>query len=477
MQNTKVKLLGGRNMNEFLNNLNGILWGTPTMVLLFTAGLLFSVKTKFFQIRKLGYILKNTLGKVFKKEENTNEGVMTPFQAVSTALAGTVGTANMAGVAAAIVIGGPGAVFWMWVIAGFGMMTKMVEVTLAVHYRNKSEDGSFFGGPMYYIEKGLGQKWKPMAMFFSFMMMLGSMGTAVFVQPHTMSTTMNSIFNIPPVVTVVTVVAICAVVIIGGFKSIGKFCEKITPTMCIIYIIAALGILVVNAARIPEAFGMIFKYAFMPMPAVGGFAGSTLAIALRRGVARGTFSNEAGMGSAPMVHATAKTDHPISQGLYGAFEVFVDTILVCTATALVILTSGTELWTSGLDGIDLTMAAFSNIYGGFGKAIVGIGVLLFALSTMIGFYVEFETSAAYIFGTKYIKYFKILYLIPPFLTLGKTTQMIWTIVDISVAIVVIPNVIALIMLSKVFLDLYKDYDKKFMQSSVDTNQSAVSSKH
>lgn len=464
-------------MSTFLNTLNGILWGTPTLVLLFAAGLLFSVKTQFFQIRKLGYILKNTLGKVFKKEENTNEGVMTPFQAVSTALAGTVGTANMAGVAAAIVIGGPGAVFWMWVIAIFGMMTKMVEVTLAVHYRNKGEDGSFFGGPMYYIEKGLGQKWKPMAMFFSFMMMIGAMGTAVFVQPHTMSTTMNSIFNIPPVVTVVSVVALCAFVIIGGFKSIGQFCEKITPMMCIIYIVAALGILIVNVARIPEAFMMIFKYAFMPMPAVGGFAGSTLAMALRRGVARGTFSNEAGMGSAPMVHATAKTDHPISQGLYGAFEVFVDTILVCTATALVILTSGTEIWASGLDGIDLTIAAFSNVYGGFGKGIVGIGVLLFALSTMIGFYVEFETSVTYLFGTKYIKFFKILYLIPPFLTLGKTTQMIWTIVDISVAIVVIPNIIALLMLNKVFIDLYKDYDKKFMQNDIAIKQSDISSKH
>lgn len=449
-------------MENFLNTLNGILWGTPTMILLFAVGLLFSIKTKFFQIRKLGHILKNTAGKIFEKGKNTAEGTMTPFQAVSTALAGTVGTANIAGVAAAIVIGGPGAIFWMWVIALFGMITKMVEVTLAVHFREKREDGTYFGGPMYYIEKGLGQKWKPMAIFFSLMMMIGSLGTAVFVQPHTMSVAMKSIFNIPPVVTVVGAVIICAIVIFGGFKSIGKFCEKLTPTMCVVYVVAALGILIVNIENVPSAFILIFKSAFQPMSAIGGLSGAALVTVIQRGVARGTFSNEAGMGSAPMVHATAQTDHPVKQGLYGAFEVFVDTLVVCTMTALVILSSGEAVWASGIDGIDLTMFAFSNVYGDMGRFIIGIAVLLFALSTMIGYCIEFETSVTYIFGTKYLKIFRVLYLIPPFLTLGKTTQMIWTIVDISVAIVVIPNVIALLMLSKVFINLFKDYENKYM---------------
>ena len=451
-------------MEALLDGLNNILWGPPTMVLLFVVGLYFSYKTKLFQLRHIGYILKNTLGKILTKQADggDSEGTMTPFQALSTALAGTVGNANMAGVAAAIVVGGPGAVFWMWVIAFFGMLTKLVEVSLAVHYRQKAEDGTFFGGPMYYIEKGLGAQWKPMAVFFSLMMMVGALGTAVFVQPATMASAMDNLFGIPPVVTVVVTVAVCALVIFGGFKSVGRFCERVTPTMCLLYTVFALGILIVNAANIPEAFGLIFKYAFSPMPVMGGLAGSTIAAAIQRGVARGTFSNEAGMGSAPMVHATAKTDHPVMQGLYGACEVFVDTMIICTMTALVILTSGLEIWASGITGIDLTLLSFSTVYGALGKGVVGVCVLLFALSTMIGYCVEFETSVGYIFGVKYMKFFRVIYLIPPFLTLGHPTNMIWTVVDICVAVVVIPNVIALFLLRKEFLKVFEDYKQKYM---------------
>lgn len=452
-------------MADFLTTVSNILWGPPTMILLFAVGLLFSVRTGFFQIRKLGFILNNTLMQIFRKTSrsaNTNEGTMTPLQAVSTAISGTVGTGTIAGVAAAIVVGGPGAVFWMWVVAFFGMITKMVEVSLAVHYRTTRDDGTYVGGPMYYIERGLGPKWKPMAMFFAVMMMCGSMGTAVFVQPHTMSVAMDSIFGIPPVVTIITVVIICASVIFGGFTSIGRFCEKITPLMCGLYILGSIGCLIVNYQGIPEAFSLIFSYAFAPMPAMGGLAGSAVAMAIQKGVARGTFSNEAGMGSAPMVHATAKTDHPIRQGMYGSLEVFVSTLVICTMTALVILTSDIKIWASGLDGIDLTMAAFSGIYGTFGHYIVGVSVLLFALSTMIGFCVEYETSATYLFGTKYLKFFRALYLVPPFLTLGHPTQTIWTVVDISVAIVVIPNVLALLLLRNKFVELFKDFETRFM---------------
>lgn len=452
-------------MVEILTTLNNILWGPPTMLLLFVVGLLFTVKTGFFQFRKLGYILSQTLGQIFKKVNrsgNTNEGTMTPLQAVSTAISGTVGTGTIAGVAAAIFVGGPGAVFWMWIVAFFGMMTKMVEVSLAVNYRIQRDDGTYVGGPMYYIERGLGANWKPMALFFALMMMCGSMGTAVFVQPHTMSMAMKDIFAIPPYATVIASVVVCGLVIFGGFTSIGRFCEKLTPLMCGIYILASIGCLLYNLESIPTAFGYIFTYAFAPMPAVGGLAGSALSVAIQKGVARGTFSNEAGMGSAPMVHATAKTDHPIRQGMYGSLEVFVSTLIICTMTALVILTSGETIWAGGLNGVELTMAAFSNTYGMLGKYLVGISVLLFALSTMIGFCVEFETSATYLFGTKYLKFFRALYLVPPFLTLGHPTEVIWTVVDISVAILVIPNVIALLLLNKKFVELFKDFETRLM---------------
>ncbi|QJA08155.1 sodium:alanine symporter family protein [Romboutsia sp. CE17] len=439
------------------------LWGFPTMILIFVTGLVFSIKTGFFQIRCLPYVLKETLGSIFKKDKILkSEGVMTPFQAVATALSGTVGTANIAGIATAIAIGGPGSVFWMWFVAMLGMITKMVEVSLAVYYREKDKDGNFYGGPMYYIEKGLGDKWRLLAKFFAVMMILGALGTAVFVQPHTMSQAMNNIFNIPPVATVLIVTAITGIVVIGGFKRIGQFCEKITPAMCILYIVASLGVIIINIENLPTVISNIFVYAFQPMPAIGGFAGSTVLLTLRRGMSRGIFSNEAGMGSAPMVHATAITDHPIRQGLYGVFEVFVDTLVVGSCTSLAILCCGPEVWASGLNGVDLTIAAFSSVYGGFGSYIIGICVLLFALSTMIGWAIEYETSVVYVFGNKYIKLFRWIYLIPPFLTLGKTTEMIWTVVDVATGIEIIPNLIAVFMLSGVFTKLFKDFTLNHM---------------
>ncbi|MBU5486508.1 sodium:alanine symporter family protein [Clostridium sp. MSJ-11] len=458
-------------MVNFLNWLGNTLWGPPTMILIFITGIVFNVKTLFFSIRKIGYILKNTIGTIFKKDEVKGEGVMTPFQAVSTALAGTVGNANIAGVATAIAVGGPGAVFWMWVVALLGMMTKMVEVALAVHYRDKDENGNFYGGPMYYIERGLGPKWKPLAKFFALMMVIGALGTAVFVQPHTMSAAMKNIFNIPPVITVTLATALTGAVVIGGFQRVGQFCEKVTPAMCVVYIVSALGIIFANIDRVPEAFGLIFKYAFQPMPAIGGFAGSSIMLTLQRGVARGTFSNEAGMGSAPMVHATAMTDHPIRQGLFGAFEVFADTLVICTMTAIAILTCGPEIWASGLNGVDLTMAAFKTLYGNFGGVIIGVCVLLFAFSTMVGWAIEYETSIVYLFGSKHIKIFRWIYLIPPFLTLGKTTEMIWTIVDISTGIEVIPNLIALFMLSGVFIKLFIDFEQNIMPAEAKNKKS------
>ena len=328
-------------MAEFLTGFSNILWGAPVLILLGIVGLLYGIRTKFFQIRKMGYILKNTAGEMFKKGGGASgdRGTLTPLLAVCSALAGCVGTANIAGVATAMVVGGPGAVFWMWVIALLGMMTKCVEVTLGQYYRIQGKDGVYYGGPMYYIERGMGKKWKPLAIFFAVTIILGGLGTAAFAQPYTMSTALERTFHIPAWVVTVTAAAICGIVLIGGVKGIGKFCEKITPAMCLIYVVGALGVIIVNIRFVPQAFAAIFKYAFAPMPAIGGLAGSTLALALRQGAARGTFSNEAGCGSSPITHATAITDHPFKEGLYGSFEVFVDTIIVCTMTSLAIMCS------------------------------------------------------------------------------------------------------------------------------------------
>ncbi|MGB9867600.1 MAG: alanine/glycine:cation symporter family protein [Bacillota bacterium] len=447
-------------MVSFLNWLARTLWGTPMMVLIFVTGMWFSIRTKLFQVTHIGYVLRNTFFKIFTKDRLRGEGLMTPFQAISTALAGTVGNGNIAGVATAIAVGGPGAVFWMWVVAVLGMMTKMVEVSLAVHYRCSDEKGNYYGGPMYYIEKGLGPRRKPLARFFALMMIIGALGTAVFVQPHTMSTAMESIFGIPPLLTTSVAVALTAVVIIGGFKRIGQFCEKLVPFMCGLYILGALGIILVNYSRIPEVLGMIFRYAFQPAPAVGGFAGASVALAMRRGMARGMFSNEAGMGSAPMVHATAITDHPIRQGLYGVFEVFTDTIVICTMTALAILTSAPGIWYSGLNGVELTLKAFDHIYGPLGSVIVGLGVLVFAYSTMVGYAVEYETSVVYLLGPGALELFRIIYLVPPFIAVSKPVELIWTVVDICTGIEGIPNMLALLMLSGVFIRLFTDFAQR-----------------
>ena len=289
-------------MEQILKSISSFLWGAPVLILLAAVGLLFGCKTKFFQFRKFGYILKNTAGEMFKKGGGAKgkEGTLTPLQAVSSALAGCVGTANIAGVATAMVVGGPGAVFWMWVVALLGMLTKCVEVTLGQYYRVKGEDGVYYGGPMYYIERGMGRKWKPLAVIFSVTIILGGLGTAAFAQPYTMSTAVQNSLGIPAWITTVAAAVICGVVLLGGVKSIGGFCEKLTPAMCLIYVVGVLGVIIINLEHVPAAFAAIFRYAFAPMPAVGGLAGSTVALALRQGAARGTFSNEAAHRPSPM---------------------------------------------------------------------------------------------------------------------------------------------------------------------------------
>lgn len=456
------------NFAEFLGWLNSILWGAPALMLIFSVGLLYAIRTRFFQVRYFTHIMKNTLGEIFSKQSVGEHGTLTPFQAVSTALSGCIGTGTISGVATAIFVGGPGAVFWMWVIAVFGMLTKCVEVTLAQYYRIQGDDGVYYGGPMYYIERGLGKRWKPLAILFALAIVFGGLGTAAFVQPFAMSSALNSAFNIPTWVTVTVAATICGIVLIRGVEGVGKFCEKVTPFMCVLYVAAGLGVLLSNFQHIPAALEMIFTYAFQPFPAMGGLAGSTVALALRQGAARGTFSNEAGLGSSAITHATARTPHPLKEGMYGAFEVFITTLVVCTMTALAILTSNIEIWQSGLKDVQLTQAAFSQVYGFAGSAVITICLMLFAFSTMIGWEVNYESAFFYIFPkrTKAVKLLiRIIWIIPGFFTIGQTPELIWTVVDVVAGLWCIPNTIALLLLSGVFMAILNDYKAKYIDKT------------
>ena len=460
-------------MEQVLSKIANMLWGAPVLILLSTVGLLYAFKTRFFQFRKFGHIMKNTGGEIFKKSKIAGEGTLTPLQAVSTALAGCVGTGNIAGVATAIFIGGPGAVFWMWMISLLGILTKCVEVTLAQYYRIKGEDGIYYGGPMYYIERGLGKKWRPLAIFFSVTIIIGGLGTAAFVQPYAMSSAIHNMFNIPQWIPVLVAALVCGLVLIGGVKGIGKFCEKVTPFMCVLYVVAALGILIVNIVNVPQALASIFIYAFKPFAAIGGIAGSTFALALRQGSARGTFSNEAGCGSSPITHATAITEHPFKEGMYGSFEVFIDTIVVCSMTALAILSSSPDIWQSGLKDVSLTMAAFSGVYSTAGNVLITIAISLFAFSTTVGWELNYESAFFYIFPkkTNMAKLFlRIVWLIPGFLSLGQTPEVVWLVVDIASGLWCIPNSIALILLVKIFMKIYEDYNEKYILKTRDVNQ-------
>jgi AGCS family alanine or glycine:cation symporter len=439
------------NINSFINN---IVWGPPILILIVGSGLYLSIKTGFFSITKLGYILKNTFLKMFSKEQK-GEGEVTAFQAVATALAATVGTGNIAGVATAIALGGPGAVFWMWFAAIVGMTTKFAEVVLAVHFREKTEDGRFVGGPMYYIEKGLGWKW--MAVLFAAFGTLASFGIGNMTQSNSVALAVQGSFNIPPLATGIVLAVITGLVIVGGIKRIGAFTEKLVPFMAAIYIIGGLVILFTNIGAIPAAFALIFKEAFTGTAAVGGFVGSTMMLAIRYGVARGVFTNEAGLGSAPIAHAAATTDHPVRQGLWGVFEVFVDTLVICSLTALVIITTGA--WQSGESGAVLTTLAFNTALPG-GGLIVTVGLMLFAYSTILGWEYYGERCLEYLAGTKPIMVFRIIWVI--FVVIGAIggLEFIWSLADTLNGLMAIPNLVGVLFLSGTVFKLTKEFFAK-----------------
>ncbi len=452
-------------MWEKIIEITDFLWGVPLIILLIGVGLYFTVGTKFFQIRHIGFIYKKTIGEILRGNdgsENKNaekQGQLSPWHALSTVLAGTVGAGNIAGVATAIAVGGPGAVFWMWIIGICGMMTKMAEVTLAVAYRKKSEiTGEYYGGPMYYIKsiKGIG---KYLAPIYAVALCILVLTDACGIQANTLATTAYDVFRIPMIVSGIIMVGIAVIIIAtGGVNKVGTFCGKLVPPMVIIYVVGALIVICANYERIPESLSMIFKYAFAPTPAIGGFTGATVSIAMARGASRGIFSNEAGEGTAATVHATAKTDHPVHQGLYGILEVFIDTVIICTLTALLIITSG--VWSNGNTGAPLTFDAFRSVMGTPGTVIISLAVILFTFSSYIGFYVEYRTCIEYLFGEKAIKYAKYIFFIIPFIAVTSEIESVWSLADIAVGFIVIPNVIAILLLGPKFISLVKDYIQK-----------------
>lgn len=431
--------------------INDLVWGWPFLILIVGTGIFLTVITKFIAFTKFGYILKNTFLKIFTKEQ-VGEGEVTAFQAVSTALAATVGTGNIAGVGTAIAIGGSGAVFWMWVAALFGMATKYGEVVLSIEYREKTDDGRYVGGPMYYLENGANMKW--LAVVFAVFGAAATFGIGNMVQSNSVADSLNTTFGIEPWITGVVLAALVALVIVGGIKKIGKVTEIIVPFMAVIYILGGLIIILANIQLVPGAFAVIFRDAFTGSAAAGGFVGSTLALGIRYGVARGVFTNEAGLGSAPIAHAAATTDHPVRQGFWGVFEVFADTIVLCTITALVIVMTGAV--DTGLDGAALTTSAFNEGLP-FGGYIVTFGLVFFAFSTLLGWSYYGERCMEYLFGPKSIVFYRIVFI--PLIVVGAIggLRAIWALADTLNGLMALPNLIGLLILSPVIVKSTKNY--------------------
>lgn len=445
---------------------NGFIWGIPAMICIIGIGLYLSIGTGFIQIRRFIYAIKHTLGKVFDKKE-AESGAMTPFQAVCTALAGTVGTGNIAGVAGAIAIGGPGAVFWMWISALLGMCTKFSEVVLAVHFRERNDKGDWVGGPMYFIKNGLPKKWHFLAVLFSVFGMVAVFGTGNATQVNTIVTAIDSVFtsyNLAEAEGLGTInlilgifIALCvALVLLGGIRRIGSFTEKLVPFMAVFYIILAVGVVIMNIGRVPGVFASIFGGAFDPRAFTGGVVGSMF-ISMRRGVSRGIFSNEAGLGTGSIAHASADTGHPVQQGLFGIFEVFTDTIVICTLTSLVILCSGIDIVFGQAAGADLTIAGFIASYGRWVSIFTAVALICFAFSTTIGWGLYGSRCVEFLFGTRVIRPFMVVYALVSIIGATLDLGLLWDISDTFNGLMVIPNLIAVFLLSGTVFRLTRDY--------------------
>ncbi len=428
----------------FNDLVNSIVWGPPFMVLLLGTGLYLTIRLEFFQFTHLGYAWRHTFGRMLERVKDTAEGAITPFQAVASAMAGTIGVGNIAGVSTALALGGSGAVFWMWLVALVGMATKFAEATLGLKYRHIDEHGRVSGGVFYYIEKGLGPRWKPLALVYAFFAGIAAFGIGNMVQANTMAHALETGFSVPPWLTGIVTVVLVGMVTLGGIKRIALTAEKIVPFMAVVYVLAALVIVLLNIDHVPAALGQIFEHAFTPASAFGGFAGATVWQAMRFGIARGIFSNEAGLGSASIVHAQAKNT-PVGQGLWGMWEVFIDTVVVCTMTALVVLT--TDALASGTTGAELAATAFTRGLPGPGGLVVQLSLALFAYTTMLTWNFYGEKSWEYIAGEKVVLPYRVIFL--GFLFLGAigALEVIWDIADTLNGLMAAPNLVALIALA------------------------------
>ena len=446
---------------------NSFIWGIPAMVCIIGVGLLLSVRTGFLQIRKFPYAIRTTIGRIFRRKD-ASDGAMTPFQAVCTALAATVGTGNIAGVAGAIAIGGPGAVFWMWCSALLGMCTKFAEVTLAVHFRERNKNGELVGGPMYYIKNGLGSRWQFLAVLYSLFGVLTVFGTGNAPQVNTIVTAidsallatgsgLNGILPTLNLIVGVVVAMMVAMVLLGGVKRIGSVTEKLVPFMALFYIVLALGVVALNYRRFPAVLASIVGGAFDPQAVTGGAIGSVF-LSMQKGVSRGIFSNEAGLGTGSIAHACADTHKPVKQGMFGIFEVFADTIVICTLTAMVILCSGVPVGYGSAAGAELTISGFTATYGGWSSIFTAVALCCFAFSTIIGW--GLYGSRFLVFLCRSDKVAKPFFLVYSFVSiLGATMDLglLWSIADTFNGLMSIPNLLALLLLSGTVVRLTKEF--------------------
>ena len=435
---------------------NNFVWGVPAMICIVGVGLWLSFQTKFIQFRRFGTSMRETFGKMFHRTDAT-QGAVTPFQAVCTALAATVGTGNIAGVAGAIAIGGPGAVFWMWCSALLGMCTKFVEVTLAVRFREKNREGDWVGGPMYYIKNGLPKKWHFLAVLYAILGMLTVFGTGNATQVNAIITAVDTaILNFHQMgtrqlaslnlVIGILIALTVALVLVGGLKRIGNVAEKLVPFMALVYVLMALGVLALNLNRVPEVFASIIKGAFSPSAVTGGAVGSMF-LCMKKGVSRGIFSNEAGLGTGSIAHAASDVDDPIRQGYFGIFEVFADTIIICSMTAFVILVSGEHITYGAAAGAELTIGGFTAVYGSWASLLAAVAMCCFAFSTIIGWGLYGTRCLEFLVGSKANRGFMIVYSFVAIIGATMDLGLLWDLSETFNGMMVIPNLIALFLLS------------------------------
>lgn len=455
------------NAIETINTaVNNFIWGVPAMVCIIGVGLYLSIRTGFLQIRKFPYAIRTTIGRMFRKKD-ASDGAITPFQAVCTALAATVGTGNIAGVAGALAIGGPGAVFWMWVSALLGMCTKFSEVTLAVQFRETNADGELVGGPMYYIKNGLPKCWHWLAYLFAAFGVLTVFGTGNATQVNTITTAINSAltnYNLlkPDQISTsnliigIVITIMIAMILLGGIKRIGQVTEKLVPFMALLYIVLALGVILLNLHVVPSVFASIIEGAFHPSAVTGGVVGS-LFLSMKKGVSRGIFSNEAGLGTGSIAHACADTRKPVKQGMFGIFEVFTDTILICTLTALVILCSQVSIPYGQAAGAELTIQGFTATYGNWVSIFTAVAMCCFAFSTILGWGLYGARCIEFLFSSKVTKPFMVVYSLVAILGATADLGLMWNIAETFNGLMAIPNLIALFLLSGTVVKLTKAY--------------------